>query len=149
MRPAKQIRKAILLAATGIVAAALAARPARAQTAACQDEEATAQSMVQDLASGVDAVKKESESDFVSKYHQKSVTNKLTFSLSAVDAAIACLDKASGDATATARKDADSKLKAQLSGYREALKAKTDPKAAKGLIGTFALPAATTTTASK
>jgi hypothetical protein len=128
----------------------LAARPAQAQAPACQDEEAMAQSMVQDVASSVDTIKKESEGDFESKYHQKALTNKLTFALSAVNGAVQCLDKASGDPTAASRKDAESKLKAKLSGYHDELKAKTEPKAAKELIATFNLPAAaTTSTASK
>ena len=109
-----------------------------------------AQSMVQDVASSIDAIKKESESDFESKYHQKALTNKLTFALNAVNGAITCLDKASGDPTTASRKDVDSKLKARLSGYHDELKAKTEPKAAKELIATFELPAATpAATASK
>jgi hypothetical protein len=76
------------------------------------------------------------------------LTNKLTFAASAVDGAVQCLDKATGDSTAAARKDADSKLKAKLTDYRTELKAKTDPKAAKGLIATFDL-AAPAVTASK
>ncbi|HEV2424070.1 MAG TPA: hypothetical protein VGZ29_04495 [Terriglobia bacterium] len=124
--------------------------PAQAQTPACQDEDAMAQSMVQDVASSVDAIKKESESDFESKYHQKALTNKLTFALNAVNGAITCLDKASGDPTTASRKDADSKLKAKLAGYHDELKAKTEPKAAKELIATFDLPPATpAATASK
>ena len=134
-----------------IVATVMAAgRPALAQTPACQDEDAMAQSMVLDVAASVDTVKKESESDFESKYHQKALTNKLTFALSAVNGAIACLDKATGDPTAATRKDADSKLKTKLSSYHDQLKAKTDPKAAKEFIATFDLPAAAATaTASK
>jgi hypothetical protein len=131
----------LVLAGISIAAVALMAQPARAQAAACQDEEATAQSMVQDVATSVDAVKKESESDFESKYHQKSLTNKLTFALTAVNGAVDCLDKAAGDPTAAARKETEAKLKDQLSGYRDALKSKTDPKAAKQLIATFDLPA--------
>lgn len=127
----------------------LAGPPAQAQTPACQDEDAVAQSMVQDVASSVDTIRKESESDFESKYHQKALTNKLTFALSAVNGAITCLDKATGDPTAASRKDADTKLKAKLSGYHDELKTKTEPKAAKEFIATFNLPAATTATASK
>lgn len=109
-----------------------------------------AQSMVQDVASSVDTIKKETESDFESKYHQKALTNKLTFALNAVNGAITCLEKASGDPTTASRKDADSKLKAKLSGYHDELKAKTEPKSAKEFIATFDLPAAATTaTASK
>jgi 5'-deoxynucleotidase YfbR-like HD superfamily hydrolase len=133
----------------GVAAFGLMGPRARAQAPACQDEEAVAQNMVQDVAAGVDTVKKETLSDFESKYHQKSLTNKLTFAFTAVDAALQCLDKATGDSTAAGRKDAESKLKARLSGYHDALKAQTDPKAAKELIGTFELPALATTTAAK
>jgi hypothetical protein len=101
-----------------------------------------AQSMVQDVAASVDTIKKESESDFESKYHQKALTNKLTFATTAVDSAVQCLDKATGDSTAAARKDADSKLKTKLTGYRTELKAKTDPKEAKAYVATFDLSAA-------
>lgn len=127
----------------------VAGRPAQAQTPACQDEDSMAQSMVQDVAASVDTIKKESESDFESKYHQKALTNKLTFALNAVNGAITCLDKATGDSTAATRKDADSKLKAKLSGYHDELKAKTEPKAAKEFVATFDLPAAAAATASK
>jgi len=109
-----------------------------------------ARSMVQDVAASVDSIKKESESDFESKYHQKSLTTKLTFAVNAVDGAVQCLGKATGDPTAATRKDAESSLKTKLSGYHDELKAKTDPKAAKEFIATFDLtPAAATTTASK
>ncbi len=134
----------IVVAGTTVAIALLAGPSARAQ-AACQDEETMAQSMVQDVAASVDTVKKESESDFESKYHQKALTNKLTFAMSAVDGAVQCLDKASGDPTVAARKDAESKLKAKLSDYRTELKAKTEPKAAKELIATFDLPPAAVT----
>jgi hypothetical protein len=139
-----------LVAGITLVIVALAAPKLRAQAAACRDEDAMAQTMVQDVAASVDSIKKESESDFESKYHQKALTNKLTFAVSAVDGAVQCLDKATGDPTAAGRKDADSKLKAKLSGYHDELKAKKEPKAAKEFIATFDLPAAATpATASK
>jgi len=130
-----------IVAGVTLVLTTVAAPKARAQAVACRDEESMAQSMVQDVAASVDTIKKESESDFESKYHQKTLTNKLTFATSAVDGAVQCLDKATGDSTAAARKDTESKLKAKLADYRTELKAKTDPKEAKGLIATFDLPA--------
>lgn len=148
MRHVTTPARVVLVIPMTVAMVALVRASAHAQTPACQDEDAVAQSMVQDVATSVDAIRKESQSDFESKYHQKALTNKLAFAESAVNGAIQCLDKASGDPTAAARKDADTKLKAKLSGYHNELKAKTDPKAAKELIATFDLPA-TTATASK
>lgn len=136
-----KLRNMIVLAGVSLAAITLLAPPAWAQTPACQDEEGMAQAMVQTAAAMVDTVKKETLADFEAKYHQKNVSNKLMFAASAVDGAVDCLGKATGDPTAAARKDAESKLAAKLSGYRTDLKAKADPKAAKELIGTFDLPA--------
>jgi len=150
MRHVTSPESVILMIVTLVAIIVLAGPPVQAQAPACQDEHAMAQSMLQDVATSVDSIKKESESDFESKYHQKALTNKLTFAVNAVNGAITCLDKAAGDPTAAGRKDADTKLKAKLSGYRDELKAKTEPKAAKEFIATFDLPAAVTTaTASK
>jgi hypothetical protein len=143
-RAPRTAMRAIVVAGIGLAAVGLMCPRARAQASPCQDEEATAQSTVQSLASAVDTVKKETESDFESKYHQKSLGNKLTFAVSAVDGALQCLDKATGDPAAAGRKDAESKLKDKLSTYRTDLKAKTEPKAAKALIATFDLPPAAT-----
>jgi len=149
MRDGRIFPGGILVAGMTLGLVVLAAPRARAQAATCRDEESVAQSMVQDVAASVDTIKKESESDFESKYHQKALTNKLMFATTAVDGAVQCLDKATGDPTAAARKDTESKLKAKLVDYRTALKAKTDPKAAKELIATFDLGAASAVTASK
>ncbi|HEY6291829.1 MAG TPA: hypothetical protein VI455_09760 [Terriglobia bacterium] len=130
-----------------MLAAALAvcAPPLAAQS--CQDERAMSEAMVKDAAVIVDTVKKESEADFVAKFHQKSCLTKLTFSINALGEAIDCLDKAGQNASTPAdqaasdkaAKEADAKLRDRLSGYKTALKAAEDPKNAKALIGTFDL----------
>jgi len=112
--------------------------------AQCQDERSMADAMVKDAAAIVDEVKKESDADFVAKFHQKSCLTKLTFSINALGEAVDCLDKAGGSAAADAAasksaKEAAAKLKDRLSGYKTALKAEEDPKAAKALVGTFDL----------
>ncbi len=145
MRSVTSLGNTIAMGGVALSFVFLAGGPARAQAPACQDEETVAQSMVQDVAASVDSIRKESESDFESKYHQKGLTNKLTFALTSVDGAVQCLTKASGDTSAAARKDAESKLKMKLTDYRTQLKEKTDPKAAKELIATFDFPAAAVT----
>jgi len=111
----------------------------------CQDDQAVADAQVKDAADTVDTVKKESQADFESKFHQKSCLNKLTFALSAENEAIACFDKAGPGADASAGqaspKDNDAKLKERITQYRTALKSADDPKAAKALIATFDLSA--------
>ena len=119
----------------------------RAQS--CQDERGMADAMVKDVASVVDAVKKETQADFDGKFHQKSCLNKLTFAIGAVGEAVSCLDKAAGDATAVTAKDTESKLKERLTQYKTSLKAADDPKAAKQLIETFDISAGPVTAASK
>jgi hypothetical protein len=114
----------------------------------CQDERGMADAMVKAVADVVDTVKKESQSDFDSKFHQKSCLNKLTFAISAVGEVVSCLEKAGSDATSASAKDTESKLKDKLSGYKTSLKAADDPKAAKQLIGTFDLSAGQVTAAS-
>lgn len=119
----------------------------RAQS--CQDERGMADAMVKDVASVVDAVKKETQADFEGKFHQKSCLNKLTFAIGAVGEAVSCLDKAAGDATAATAKDTESKLKERLTQYKTSLKAADDPKAAKQVIGTFDVNVGPVTAASK
>jgi hypothetical protein len=105
----------------------------------CEDEQGMAKSDLQTAAEIVDAVKKESQAEFESKFHQKSTTTKLTFAISALDDLVQCLDKASGDPAAGAKKDSEAKLKDRLTQYRDSLKSTQDPKSAKALIATFDL----------
>jgi len=114
----------------------------------CQDEKGMADAMVKGVADVVDTVKKESQSDFESKFHQKSCLNKLTFAIGAVGEAVSCLEKAAADATSATAKDTESKLKDKLSEYKASLKAADDPKAAKQLIAGFDLSAGQVTAAS-
>jgi len=108
---------------------------------ACQDEQNMAQGTLQTAAEMVDTVKKESQAEFDSKFHQKSTANKLAFTISAIDEVVQCLDKANqgGDAAAGAKKDSEAKLMDRLTHYRDSLKSTEDSKAAKALIGTFDL----------
>lgn len=107
----------------------------------CQDEQGMVQGDLQTAAEIVDTVKKESQAEFESKFHQKSTTNKLTFAISALDDLVQCLDKASqgGDQAAAGKKDSEGKLKDRITQYRDSLKSTQDPKSAKALIGTFDL----------
>ena len=108
---------------------------------ACKDEDGVAQSALQTAADVVNTVKKESQTEFESKFHQKSTTNKLTFAISAVDDLVQCLEKAGqgGDQAAGTNKDAETKLEDRLTKYRDSLKSTDDPKSAKALIATFDL----------
>lgn len=107
----------------------------------CQDEQSMAQSVLKSAADIVDTVKKETQAEFETKFHQKNTTNKLTFAISALGDVVQCLDKAgrSGDSAAAANKDAEAKLKDRLTQYRDSLKSTEDPKRAKALIATFDL----------
>jgi hypothetical protein len=107
----------------------------------CQDEQGMAQGEVQTATEMVDTVKKESQAEFESKFHQKSTANKLTFAISALDDLVQCLDKASqgGDPAAATAKDSEARLRDRLTQYRDSLKSTEDPKKAKALIETFDL----------
>ena len=129
--------------------AAFSFSASRVQAQSCQDERTMADAMVKGVADVVDTVKKESQSDFDTKFHQKSALNKLTFAIGAVGEAVSCLDKASADPTAAAAKQNESKLKDRLTEYKTSLKAADDSKAAKQLIATFDLAASEVTAASK
>ena|SRR5579863_4589682 len=128
---------------------AFGSAPGLLKAQSCQDERGMADAMVKDVASVVDAVKKETQADFEGKFHQKSCLNKLTFAIGAVGEAVGCLEKAAGDATAATAKDTESKLKDRLTQYKTSLKSADDPKAAKQLIETFDVSAGPVTAASK
>ena len=138
-------RMVIAIASLPAVCAAVLILGAPPLWAQCQDERSMADAMVKDAAEIVDTVKKESDADFVSKFHQKSCLTKLTFSINALGEVTACLDKASqsavpaDQAAAKSAKDAAAALKDRLGGYKTALKAEEDPKKAKTLIATFDL----------
>ena len=123
--------------------------PGLLKAQSCQDERGMADAMVKDVASVVDAIKKETQADFEGKFHQKSCLNKLTFAIGAVGEAVGCLEKAAGDATAATAKDTESKLKDRLTQYKTSLKSADDPKAAKQLIESFDVSAGPVTAASK
>jgi hypothetical protein len=129
----------------GLFSIAFAGRVPQLAAQTCQEDQGMADAQVKAAADMVDTVKKESQADFESKFHQKSCLNKLTFALSALNDAIACLDKAGPGADASAGqappKDNDAKLKDRITQYRTALKSADDPKAAKALIATFDLSA--------
>ena len=96
----------------------------------------------------VETVKKESLPDFEKAYHQKNVTNKLTFFGSMVDGYISCLQKHASDPAAP-KEDADaakgkidacSTLKDKIKRDRDAVKAAAIGKEAKALIEKIAYP---------
>jgi hypothetical protein len=134
---------------TLLLGAAFGVGAPRLQAQSCQDERSMADAMVKDVAGVVDTVKKESQADFETKFHQKSCLSKLTFAIGAVADAVSCLQKAAADATSASAKDSESKLKDRLTQYKSSLKAADDPKAAKQLIETFDLATAPVTAASK
>ncbi len=109
---------------------------------ACKDEEMIATEYKKSIVDFVDTVKKESLADFQKSYHQKNCLNKLTFSISAINALLGCLDKAVQD-TGTTKEDAEAlkakraaydKLKGKIEHDRDALKATEEAKSAKALI---------------
>ena len=115
-------------------------RPAFAQ--ACQDEESMFKTSLKDISDLVDAVKKETVSDFQSHYHQKSYLSKSGFLLTMVGGLVDCLEKAAQDTTATkdqvdgykAKRDSYSKLKSRVEQKKNAVKSADDSKNAKTLI---------------
>jgi hypothetical protein len=130
----------------GMLGAALALGASRLAAQACPDGRAMSDFTVKSAADAAEAIKKESEAEFETKFHQKSFLNKLTFAINALGETVQCLDKASQDSAAPAdqaaarsAKDADTKLKDRLSQYKTSLKETTDPKSAKALIATFDL----------
>ena len=126
----------------GLLSIAFSAPVPQLAAQSCQDDQAMADAQVKTAADMVDTVKKESQTDFEAKFHQKSCLNKLTFALSAVNDAIACLDKAGPSTSDQASpKDADAKLKDRITQYKATLKSTDDPKGAKALIATFDLSA--------
>lgn len=112
---------------------------------ACKDEEFMATENRKSLIEVVETVRKESLGDFQKGYHQKSVLNKLTFCVSAVNGLLACLEKAEQDTTAEkedvdaakAKHEAFSKLKDKIDADRKALKDAADAKDAKALVEKF------------
>ena len=127
----------------GLVSIAFITRVPQLAAQSCQDDQAMADAQVKAAADMVDTVKKESQADFEGKFHQKSCLNKLTFALSALNDAVACLDKAGpsagGAAGEASPKDSDAKLKDRITQYKTTLKSTDDAKAAKALIATFNL----------
>ncbi len=124
----------------------LSPRPVFAQ--ACKDDEAMALEDKKSLVEFVDMVKKESQGEFQKAFHQKSGLNKLTFSQSAVNGLLSCLDKAAQDTMATkeevdaykAKRETFAKLKAKIDQERKSLKDASDAKEAKALIEKFDWP---------
>ncbi len=112
---------------------------------ACKDEEMMTNNSKNTLVEVVETIKKESLSDFKKAYHRNSCLNKLTFSLTAVNGLVSCLDKAVQDTTATkedidaykAKREASAKLKDKIEEDRKALKAANDAEGAKAVIEKF------------
>ena len=135
----------------GLFSIAFATRAPQLAAQSCQDDQAMVDANVKAAADMVDTVKKESQADFESKFHQKSCLTKLTLALGALNDAVACLDKAGPSADAAAGqaspKDSDAKLKDRITQYKATLKSTDDPKAAKALIARFDLSAGPAKTA--
>jgi hypothetical protein len=108
---------------------------------ACQDEETMLKTSLKEVSDLVDAVKKESVSDFQTHYHQKSYLSKSGFLLSMVGGLVDCLEKAAQETTASkdqvdgykAKRDSYSKLKSRVEQNKNAVKS-ADDKNAKTLI---------------
>ena len=122
--------------------------PSRLVAQVCKDEESMVADSKKAVTDMVETVKKESLPDFEKAYHQKNVTNKLTFFGSVVDGYISCLQKHAGDPT-TPKEDADaakgkidaySTLKEKIKRDRDAVKAAQTGKEAKALIEKIAYP---------
>ena len=121
----------------------LGPRPLLAQ--ACKDEEMMTSESKKTLVDVVETIKKESLGDFKKAYHRNSCLTKLTFSLTAVNGLVSCLDKAVQDTTATkedidaykAKREASAKLKDKMEEDRKALKAANDAEGAKAVIEKF------------
>jgi len=114
----------------------------------CKDEESMAADYEKAVTDMVETVKKESLPDFEKPYHQKDVTNKLTFFGSMVHGYISCLQKPASD-PATPKGDADAAkgkidaygtLEAKIKRDRDAVKAAQTGKEAKALIEKIVYP---------
>ena len=114
----------------------------------CKDEEGMVADYRKAVTDMVETVRKEGLQDFERAFHQKVVTNKLTFFGSMVDDYITCLQKLSSD-PATPKEDAEaakgkidaySKVKEKIKQDRDAVKAAQTAKGAKALIEKIAFP---------
>jgi len=122
--------------------------PPQLSAQVCKDEEGMAADYKKAVMEMVETVKKERLLDFEKAFHQKSVTNKLTFFGSMVDGYISCLQKRASDPTtpkeeadaAKGKIDAYSKLKDKIKQDRDAVKAAQTEKEAKALIEKIAYP---------
>lgn len=112
---------------------------------ACQDEEAMVTDYEKGLQDLVGTVKKENLADFERAYHRKTCLTKLNLCASILEGAIACLDSAAQDSSASteqagaiaAKRDAYTKLKEKVGHYRDSLKTAEADKDAKALIEKF------------
>ncbi|MGH9351671.1 MAG: hypothetical protein ACRD2G_05865 [Terriglobia bacterium] len=140
------MRKLVTLAAllAGVCLLGTVALPrlkSQAQTPAapqaCSDEEAVVTSVKQDLAALVDTVKKESEADFKSKYHQQTCESRLSICLETTNSVLDCLSKAGKDASTQNAESIYTQLKTTLTQDIQELKSAKTPKDAKAAIEAF------------
>lgn len=104
---------------------------------ACSDEEAVVTSVKQDLAALVDTVKKESEADFVSKYHQQTCQSRLSICLETTNSVLDCLSKAGKNTSTQDVESTYTALKTTLTQDIQQLQSAKTPKDAKAAIETF------------
>lgn len=139
---------ALLLGVCLVGTSALSPFQSQPQSAApkvCGDSEAVVTSVKQDLSAMVDTIKKESQSDFTTKYHEQTCLSRLSICLETTNELLQCLDKASKDSTTPpaqmeaikTMQAAYGKLKSTLDQDIQALKSAKNPKAAKAAIGNF------------
>lgn len=134
---------ALLLCFLGTSAALPLQTQTQAPPQACGDEAGVVTSVEQDLSALVDTVKKESQSDFDSKYHDQTCQSRLSICLETTTAVLDCLDKASKDAPKQqmdgikALQATYTKLKNTLDQDIQGLKNAKGTKAAKALIAGF------------
>lgn len=101
----------------------------------CTDPEAVVASVKKDLATLVDTIKKESEADFETKYHEQTCESRLSICLEMTNSVLDCLSKAGKDAQSA--DSAYTQLKNTLTQDLAALKNAKTPKDAKAAIEAF------------
>lgn len=94
-------------------------------------------SVKQDLAALVDTVKKESEADFVSKYHQQTCQSRLSICLETTNSVLDCLSKAGKNTSTQDVESTYTALKTTLTQDIQQLQSAKTPKDAKAAIETF------------
>ncbi|MGH9406376.1 MAG: hypothetical protein ACRD3D_11145 [Terriglobia bacterium] len=119
--------------------------PQSPSSQACAEDKGIVTSVTQDLSSLVDTVKKESQQDFDTKYHEQTCISRLSICSQMTGELVECLTKASKDASTPKEQMSEiqtllasyTKLKSTLDQDLQTLKGVKNNKAAKAAIAGF------------